>query len=103
DEAEDDRLAVGDRRGEDHPVRSTGRSPGPSPAGCRFPVWNQAKTSSATPTRNDAIPCLTWWWPEPVSRPGMNDGSEPAGPARYTTASTINAIPTTTAAPTTTG
>ena len=46
------------------------------------PVWNQAKTSSASPTKNAAIPCLMWWWRDPASWPGKNDGSEPAGSAQ---------------------
>ena len=30
------------------------------------PVLNQAKTKHASPTRNAAMPCFTWWWLEPA-------------------------------------
>ena len=43
------------------------------------PVLNQANTRHATPTRNDAMPCLTWWWPEPASCPGKKPGRDLAG------------------------
>jgi hypothetical protein len=73
-EAEHDRLAVADQRSRDDQA-------GPPLAACFLPVWNQAKMSSAMPTRNEAIPCLTWWCPEPAPCPGIQEGSEPAGSA----------------------
>src|SRR5262249_6573874 len=70
EESEHARLEVRDLRREDQVSDGCSRF---------LPVWNQAKTRSATPRRNDAIPCFTWWCPDPASWPGMNDGSEPAG------------------------
>src|SRR5437588_11582136 len=43
------------------------------------------------------MPCFTWWCPEWASCPGIHDGSDPAGSTQYTIASTISAIPATTA------
>ncbi len=42
-------------------------------------VRNQAKTRQASPTRNAAIPCFTWWWLEPAWWPGKKPGSDFAG------------------------
>ena len=66
---ENDRLRVRDQVGEDH-VSAVERF---------GPVWNQAKAKQARPTRNAAMPCLTWWWPDPASWPGKKLGSELAG------------------------
>jgi hypothetical protein len=38
---------------------SGGDQEAPRPAVCFLPGWNQAKTSKATPRRNEAMPCLT--------------------------------------------
>ena len=53
---EDDRLKVRNLRGEDYHSACSVLSP---------PVWNHAKTRSAAPRRKAAIPCFTWWCPEP--------------------------------------
>ena len=56
-EPEHDRAGVGDQLGGDHAVVV-----GPLRA-----ERNQAKTRQATPSRNAAMPCFTWWWSEPAS------------------------------------
>src|SRR5262249_49269062 len=67
-EPQDDRLGIRDQGREDQLALG------------RFcPERNQAKTRQATPSRNAAIPCLTWWWFEPASCPGKNPGSDRAG------------------------
>ena len=50
EEPEHDRLPVADQRGGDHVPEAAGR--------CFLPVWNQANTSSASPTRNGGDPVL---------------------------------------------
>ena len=45
------RLGVGDERGDDQAAVVVARS---------RPLWNHAKTRSARPRRNAAIPCFTW-------------------------------------------
>ena len=45
----------------------------------RGALWNHAKMSRATPTRNDASPCLKWWWFDPASWPGTKEASDFAG------------------------
>ncbi len=74
EQSEEDGLPVGDERGEDQAASSL--------AGCLLPVWNQAKIRSASPTRNAAIPCFTWWCPDPAACPGIHEGREPAGSAQ---------------------
>ena len=71
EQPEHDALEVGDRM----------HSGGVGRLGSRFfgPVLNQAKARQASPTRKAAMPCFTWWWLDPASCPGKNDGSEPAG------------------------
>src|SRR5262249_12829776 len=53
DDAQDDRLPVGNRPREDHESDA-------ARARERAPVWNHAKITSATPRKNDARPCLMW-------------------------------------------
>ena len=42
------------------------------------PVWNQANTKQAIPSRNAAMPCLKWWVLDPAWWPGKKLGSDEA-------------------------
>src|SRR4029450_18665 len=94
-QAEHDRLPVGDRQrsAADYAAALRGRGPAER---------NQANTRHASPSRNEAIPCLTWWWFDPASWPGSHEGNDLAGSAQQTTArpSTTSARPPTPASQT---
>ena len=70
EQSQDDRLGVGDQLGDDHGDAAFVRC---------GPLRNQAKTRQASPTRNAASPCFTWWWLDPASCPGKKLGSDRAG------------------------
>src|SRR5579859_6259843 len=88
EEPQDDRLGIRDQGSQDH--LAAGLALGP-------PVWNQAKASTARPTRNAAMPCFRWCVVECESWPGKKLGSDFAGSAQYTMATAIRTRPSTTA------
>src|SRR5581483_7431166 len=86
---EDDAVPVArDREELGHPLQQSEggrlavRDHARRPRRAAGPLANQAKASAASPTTNAAIPCFTWWWLDPASWPGKNDGSDFAGSAQ---------------------